>query len=72
MRNDLKDDLLPGVRKIAEYLGESNRAVYHMSDKGLIPTFKIGGKIYARKTELERAFSSQRTIVSSTAAENAS
>ncbi len=57
MRNDLKEDLLPGVKRIAEYTGETERAIYHMSEKGVIPTFKVGGKIYARKSELDQRFS---------------
>lgn len=54
----LKDDLLDGVPAIAEYLGKTTRAVYHLIYNEHIPYIRKGRKIYARKSELEAAFRS--------------
>lgn len=55
----LKDDLLDGASAIAEYLGKTPRAVYHMVENRQIPVFRKGGRLYGRKSELDRAFSSE-------------
>lgn len=56
----LSDDLLKGVRAIAEYLGPqfTSRQVYHLAEKGSIPVFRLPDSttIYARKSELDRHF----------------
>lgn len=53
----LADDLLPGARAAATFLGVTKRTVYHMAADGRVPAVKIGGKLYFRKSELERTFS---------------
>lgn len=57
----LRDDLLKGVKAIAEYLGPqfTERGIYHLADTGKIPVFRLPGSttIYARKSELDRHFS---------------
>lgn len=55
----LKDDLLPGAKAAAEYTGETTRAIYHMAEQGLLPVIRKGRKLYFRKSELDRAFSSE-------------
>jgi hypothetical protein len=58
MSDRLADDLLKGARHIAHELGCSEREAYHLAERKLIPAFKIGGRIYARRSELRQAFSS--------------
>jgi hypothetical protein len=48
----LSHDLLTGADEIADYLGWPVRQTYHAVSQGHIPTFKIGPKIMARKSEL--------------------
>lgn len=59
----LSDDLLRGVRAIADYLGPqfTPRAVYHLVEKNALPIFRLPDSttIYARKSELDRHFSAQ-------------
>lgn len=45
-------DLLYGVPAMAGYLKMSERQVYHLVAKKALPTFKIGGKVCARKSSL--------------------
>ena len=47
-----KGDLLYGAPAIAEYLGVTDRVVYHRAETGEIPSFKIGKTICSRKTTL--------------------
>lgn len=54
----LADDLLSGAKAAAEYLGETERAVYNMADKGLLPCIRKGRKLYFRRSELQDAFRS--------------
>lgn len=54
----LSDDLLNGAKAAAEYIGETQRAVYNMAEKGHLPCTRKGRKLYFRKSELDRAFSS--------------
>jgi excisionase family DNA binding protein len=53
----LADDLLPGAIAAAAYIGVTPRAVYHLVDAGHLPAIKKGRRLYFRKTELQRAFS---------------
>lgn len=55
----LRDDLLGGAKAAAEYIGEKPRAIYHLVENGLLPCVRKGRKLYFRKSELERAFSSE-------------
>lgn len=54
----LKDDLLSGAKAAAEYIGATQRAVYNMTEKGQLPCIRKGSKLFFRKSELDRAFSS--------------
>ncbi len=54
----LKDDLLSGIKQIAEYVGEAEMAAYFMVRKGDIPAFQRGRKWYARRSEIDAAFRS--------------
>ena len=52
----LADDLLPSVKAAAAFIGVTERAVYHLVERGHLPVIKIGRKLYFRKSELERVF----------------
>lgn len=52
---ELADDLLRGMPQISNFLGITERAGYHMSEKQQIPVFRIGATICARRTELAAA-----------------
>ncbi len=45
-------DLLYGVPAIAAHLGLSADQVYHLHKKKAVPTFKIDGKVCARRSSL--------------------
>ena len=53
--DDLASDLMGGVPAIAAFLGFSERQTYHLLEKGKLPAFKFGGRIWqARKSTLRR------------------
>lgn len=52
-------DLLYGVRSIASHLQMTEKQVYHLHEQGNIPTFKIGGKVCARRSTLAKHFDEQ-------------
>jgi predicted DNA-binding transcriptional regulator AlpA len=49
----LADDLLIGLRAIADYLGMTVSAVDHMIRDENLPTFLRGRRRFARRSELE-------------------
>lgn len=55
----LTNDLLAGADAAAGYVGLSRRAVYHLTERGLLPCIRKGRKLYFRKSELEAAFRSE-------------
>lgn len=55
----LADDLLYGVQAIADELGLSRTIAYRLAAAGTIPTFKLAGKIAARRSELREAMSAK-------------
>jgi predicted DNA-binding transcriptional regulator AlpA len=58
MMQMLSTDLIQGAKGAAEFSGLSERAIYHMADTGQLPVIRKGRRLYFRKSELERAFSS--------------
>ena len=52
-------DLLYGVDKIAGHLKMTRRQVYHLHDQGHLPTFKLGGRVCARRSSLAKHFAAQ-------------
>jgi hypothetical protein len=61
----LASDLLEGIPAITEYIWgardrPTQRKVLYQHERGYLPTFLIGGRICARRSELERHFSSDR------------
>lgn len=55
----LSEDLLEGAAAIGRYIGKSERATFHLIYQNQIPVIRKGRRIFARKSELERAFSSE-------------
>lgn len=49
----LSDDLLKGVKQIANHTGDGERRTYYLLEHGLIPGFKIGAIWHARKSSLD-------------------
>lgn len=56
----LADDVLMGAKAIADETGIKVRQVYRLAELDLIPTFKIGGTLAARRSELRKRFSAER------------
>lgn len=54
----LSQDLLAGAEAAAQFSGLTPRAIYHLVEAGELPVIRKGRRLYFRKSELERAFSS--------------
>ncbi|RZI54742.1 MAG: DNA-binding protein [Pseudomonas sp.] len=52
--NILEGDLLVGAGAIAKFLGVSPRQVYRLTYDGLVPHFKLGGSVAARRSSLAK------------------
>lgn len=52
--NLIEQDLLVGAKQIAHYLGISQRVVYRLTYDGIMPHFKLGGSVAARRSSLSR------------------
>jgi hypothetical protein len=50
MSNTLGDDLVPGVKRIAAYIGKTERQTYHLLETGQLPGFKLGNMWHIRKS----------------------
>ncbi|KQT33666.1 hypothetical protein ASG29_06550 [Sphingomonas sp. Leaf412] len=59
--NRLADDILRGAKAIAEFTGLEEWEVYYLKKSGALPVFKLPGcrGLFARKSEIERAFSAR-------------
>ena len=57
---DLKDDLLNGAFAIGEFIDKTERQTYYIAERRLLPIFRIGRMLHARKSELTAAMSGQR------------
>ena len=53
---EIREDLLKGVRKIARFIGEDERAANHLLATGQLPAGKMGGRWIASKTALRQHF----------------
>lgn len=54
----LSDDLIRGAEAAAKYCGIPRRTIYTLVERGEVPVVRKGGTLFFRKSELERAFSS--------------
>lgn len=50
--NILQGDLLMGAPAIAKFLGVTQRQVYRLTYDKIVPHFKLGGTIAARRSSL--------------------
>lgn len=57
--NDNAGDLLIGANAIANHLGITQRQTYRLIYDDLLPTFKIGGAVAARRSTLNRWLTDQ-------------
>lgn len=55
-------DLLIGANAIADYLGVSRRQIYRLTYDGIVPHFKLGGSVAARRSSLTRWLSEQEVV----------
>ena len=55
----LSEDLLDGAAAAAKFLGLSQRQVYRLTETNEIPVIRKGGKLFYRKSQLERAFAGE-------------
>jgi excisionase family DNA binding protein len=57
----LSEDLLKGAEAAAKFLGPvvTPRSVYHMVEQGQLPVIRMGRTLFFRKSDLEKAFSSE-------------
>lgn len=56
-----KSDLLMGSQVIADFLGWTPRRVYYAAEKQTLPIFRVGTKLTARRSELDKALSALNT-----------
>ncbi len=55
-------DVLCGASQIAEFLfgdATQRRRVYHLHERNLLPTFKLGNTLYARRSTIGRYLTSK-------------
>lgn len=55
----LANDMLIGAKAIADETGFKVRTVYRLAELGEIPTFKLGGTLAARRSELNEKLSAK-------------
>lgn len=55
-------DLLYGMTAIGDHLGLTARQAEHLAAKGVIPTFKLGGTVCARRSTLAKHFAEQERL----------
>lgn len=53
-QNDNAPDLLLGAKAIAAHLGITQRQTYRLVYDGIIPSFKCGGTVAARRSSLTK------------------
>lgn len=58
-RDGPESDLLHGVSAIAGYLRMTRAQVYHLHNRGSLPTFKMGRTVCARRSTLANHFEAQ-------------
>lgn len=58
----MHNDLLPSAATAAAHTGLSRRQIYRLVEQGHIPAVRKGRRLYFRKAELDRAFSSAERL----------
>ena len=59
--NNPAGDLLLGAPAIASFLGVTQRQVYRLVGEGLVPSFKLGGTVSARRSTLSAWLAAQES-----------
>jgi excisionase family DNA binding protein len=59
---NLASDLIAGAEGAASFIGLTPRAIYHMVESGHLPVIRKGRRLYFRKSELEKAFTSEQAV----------
>ena len=57
--NDNTGDLLMGAKAIGSHLGITQRQTYRLVYDEIIPTFKLGGTVAARRSSLSKWLEAQ-------------
>ncbi len=52
--DNLADDLLEGADEIAAFMGWNRRRVFYAAERKLLPIFRVGNRLSARKSTLRR------------------
>ena len=50
----IKDDILAGAAAIGVYMGFNTRRVFYLIERGELPHFRLGARVYARRSTLRR------------------
>jgi hypothetical protein len=64
--SDQKPRIRWGARSIAEYINSTERKVWYMAERGLLPVTRHGRLIAAREDELDEHFKAANTAASTT------
>ena len=52
--SELAGDLMLGAKPIGDFLGVDERQVYHLNERRVLPIFKFGNRLAARKSRLRQ------------------
>ena len=60
--DNIPGDLLLGAKAIGDYLGITARQTYRLTYDGLLPHFKLGGTVSARRSALMKWLDQRGTV----------
>jgi hypothetical protein len=55
MEPDLADDLIWGIKNIAQEINRTERQTHYLADQKLIPAFKVGNLWAARRSAIRQS-----------------
>lgn len=58
-RSEFFDDVLDGAKAIGNFIGLTDRQVFHAVERGHLPVVRLGTKIMARRSTLLKWFEAQ-------------
>ena len=67
--SSLREDLLPSVTAIAEYIGTNERRVRHLIAVHDLPVKRVGAKIESRKSWIDQYYSTPDNAASGNGSE---
>lgn len=56
------DDVLDGAKAIGNFIGLTDRQVFHAVERGHLPVVRLGTKIMARRSTLLKWFEAQEQV----------